>query len=491
MKFAHLADSHLGYRQYGLLEREQDFYDVFDKCVDKIIEEKCDFVIHSGDLFDKSQPSPNALLRFQKSFFRLKEANIPVYAIAGNHDSVRKKGVIPPQVLFRDLGLILLSPNHPMDSYNGVLICGMPYVTKSNKSVLREAYKLFEEEANKYVTSILVAHQGIDKYLPFNPELEIGDLPDNFDYYAMGHIHNYINDAYGKGRLVYPGSSEISKSDEVLDYNKKGKGFAIVELTDGEPLVKRVTVDLPRKFIKTTINYDDLDKKLSLIKNKIKDLEKPPVVEIVVENGDFSASEVNEIIREALNDYCLVLRPKFKPNKSNDEILTGDSNLGSRQLLAEALNKKYNNSKITDFAVELLNSLSHDGSEEASLVCENFYNKHFASDRLNEIDSNIKKLDDFNVDNDETESNDDLNNNSNNDLSSNELNNDLEESDESKESNKIINKTNPIIQEKLESNNKKFKSSEDFEDKNREALDSESVIREKLDKNQTTLFIER
>ena len=220
-------------------------------------------------------------------------------------------------------------------------------------------------------------------------------------------------------------------------------------------------------------------------------MEKPPVVEIVVENGDFSASEVNEIIRESLNDYCLVLRPKFKPNKSNDEILTGDSNLGSRQLLAEALNKKYNNSKITDFVVELLNSLSHDGSDEASLVCENFYNKHFASDRLNEIDSNIKKLDDFNVDNDETESNDDLNNNPNNDLSSNELNNDLEESDESKESNKIINKTNPIIQEKLESNNKKFKSSEDFEDKNREALDSESVIREKLDKNQTTLFTER
>ena len=52
MKFAHLADTHLGYRQFGLLEREKDFYEVFDKIIDKIIEEKVDFVIHSGDLFD-------------------------------------------------------------------------------------------------------------------------------------------------------------------------------------------------------------------------------------------------------------------------------------------------------------------------------------------------------------------------------------------------------------------------------------------------------
>ena len=36
MKFAHLADTHLGYRQYGLFEREKDFYEVFEKVIDKI-----------------------------------------------------------------------------------------------------------------------------------------------------------------------------------------------------------------------------------------------------------------------------------------------------------------------------------------------------------------------------------------------------------------------------------------------------------------------
>ena len=45
MKFAHLADTHLGYRQYGLFEREKDFYEVFEKVIDKIIEENVDFVV--------------------------------------------------------------------------------------------------------------------------------------------------------------------------------------------------------------------------------------------------------------------------------------------------------------------------------------------------------------------------------------------------------------------------------------------------------------
>ena len=105
MKFAHLADTHLGYRQYGLFEREKDFYEVFEKVIDKIIEENVDFVVHSGDLFETARPSPMALLTFQKDLLKLKGAGIPMYAIAGNHDIVMRKGSIPPQVIFKKLGL--------------------------------------------------------------------------------------------------------------------------------------------------------------------------------------------------------------------------------------------------------------------------------------------------------------------------------------------------------------------------------------------------
>ena len=86
IKFAHLSDTHLGYRQYGLEKRESDFYNTFTRVIDDIISENVDFVIHSGDLFETNRPPNNAHFTFQKALKKLNDANIPIYTIAGNHD---------------------------------------------------------------------------------------------------------------------------------------------------------------------------------------------------------------------------------------------------------------------------------------------------------------------------------------------------------------------------------------------------------------------
>ena len=151
MRFAHLSDSHLGYRQFGILEREQDFYDVFARNIDKIIEMDVDFVIHSGDLFDNNRPSTEALLAFQKALLRLKEAKIPIYAIAGNHDSILRKDALPPQVLFKDIGLNLISPDNPLYNEGAVLICGIPYMPSSQGRALKERYDQLSRIADKYL----------------------------------------------------------------------------------------------------------------------------------------------------------------------------------------------------------------------------------------------------------------------------------------------------------------------------------------------------
>ncbi|MBU2560126.1 metallophosphoesterase, partial [archaeon] len=111
MRFAHISDTHMGIRQYNLDEREQDFYAAFHESVDKIIESKCDFVIHSGDMFDEPRPQVKAMVEARDAIDRLLGADIPIFAIAGNHDILMRKGAVPPHALYKKLEM--LTPKNP------------------------------------------------------------------------------------------------------------------------------------------------------------------------------------------------------------------------------------------------------------------------------------------------------------------------------------------------------------------------------------------
>ncbi|SDA39729.1 metallophosphoesterase family protein [Methanobrevibacter millerae] len=377
MKFAHLADTHLGYRQFGLYEREKDFYEVFERIIDRIIEEKVDFVIHSGDLFDNARPSPLALFTVQKALIKLKNANIPIFAIAGNHDTVMRKGAIPPQVLFKKFGLKVISPINTNYMFEDVFIAGLPFYPSSQDKNLKNKLSELSKKAANHEKSILVLHQGIDKYFNLQYELEIGDVPDNFNYYAMGHLHNYINDDFGKGKLVYPGSSEVWKTTELGDYRKNGKGFVIVDFDSAKPSVTRIKIDLPREFIEKTLDYDTLAHGVEEIKETIKDFDKKPILNLTVENVT-STTAAYDLITEELDDLSLMVRPKFiTPGEENiDLIIDKENALGPIEVLSSRL-ESYDDEDITKLAIELYNLLSKDEIEESRQLIDEFYKERY------------------------------------------------------------------------------------------------------------------
>ncbi len=380
MKFAHLADTHLGYRQYGLFEREKDFYEVFDKVIDKIIEEKVDFVIHSGDLFETARPSPMALLTFQKGLLKLKGAGIPMYAIAGNHDVVMRKGAIPPHVIFKKLGLKVISTINPTYLHGDIFIAGLPYYPASHGKALKSKLAELSKKASSHDKSILVLHQGIDKYFSMNYELEIGEIPDNFDYYALGHIHKYVNDAYGKGRLVYPGSGEIWKTSELPDYKKNGKGFVVVDFDGSKPVVKRVTVDVPREFMEKTIDYNDLESGIASIKEVIKGFDKKPILKITIKEVESDTSRVYDIIKEELGDLALMIRPTFVMAGEELELIEVESKkLGPEQLLESQL-EGYGNSEVTTLAIDLYHLLSKEKLDESQELINQYFDDHYVNE---------------------------------------------------------------------------------------------------------------
>ena len=395
MRFAHLSDSHLGTRQFGLMERETDFYDVFAKNIDKIIEKDVDFVIHSGDLFDNNRPSTEALLAFQKALLRLNEEKIPIYAIAGNHDSILRKGAMPPLVLFKDLGLKVLSQDNPVYTEGPVLICGIPYVASSQALALKDIYAQLSKLADKYLKSILVSHQGIDKWMHEDThEIELSEMPKNFDYYAMGHIHNYIEEDFGKGKLVYPGSMEIWRTSENNDnYREYGKGFVVVDLSYDTPEIERVKIDLPREFYNEIIDYNKFEERLPIIKKEIESLENKPMLDLTVVGGDFESSEVYEIIKETLGDSVLNLRPSFKPDKvlTEEESINPDNILDPRTLLHMKVNDKYGKDA-GNLSINLLDNLSIGRVDDAKIISDRYYSEHYHAVEENDSDSNQDKI---------------------------------------------------------------------------------------------------
>lgn len=375
MQFAHLADTHMGYRQYGLSERENDFFEVFDQAIEEVVGERPDFAIHSGDLFEYSRPPTRALLTAQKCILRLKEEKIPIYAIAGNHDVVMRKNALPPQILFKDFGLKLISPRNPYYLEGDVFIGGAPYTSKYHSKQLVERLEGIEKSSVDFDKRILVLHQGIDRYIPYEYELKIGDVPQSFNYCAFGHIHERVVDDFGEGKLAYPGSTEIWRSNEVEGYRKNGKGFYLVDISGDIPEIENIDLKLPREFIKETIKYSQLQDELSRINQYISNLPRKPILMVTVEGGNFSRSEVYETLNKALSDSCLALRSNYRPTAVEDEknpFEDGKEALDIKKMIEHNL-KDFNNQQVNELATGLLRELSDGDLKTAEDMVRNFY----------------------------------------------------------------------------------------------------------------------
>ena len=191
VRIAHLADTHLGYKQYNLDEREKDIYDSLEEIGDKILEEHADIVIHSGDLFDSPRPTPQAYRAFKKFLTKL-DGKAKIFAVLGDHDRPKSRG-LAPHVLFEDQMQILgVSGNAEHQSCEGdgqdVLIAGLSNLSRTYHVVLVEELKKLGALRLDGKLSVLVLHEGIDKFLPFEGAFELGldEVPKNFDYLRWG-----------------------------------------------------------------------------------------------------------------------------------------------------------------------------------------------------------------------------------------------------------------------------------------------------------------
>ncbi len=270
MKFAHIADVHLGREQFNQPFRYEDYLKAFREAIEKSVRANVDFILIAGDLFHVSRPSPRTIRDAVEVLELPRRKGIPVFAIEGNHDkTIRETSVFD---LLEHLGLIYtvglkreprkgefqeskrLSENRYLvwGKVGDLEIHGLRHHTRwqliRNDGAINVLRALFKGKKG-----ILMLHQAIDylaKDTPYQDafDLRLSELPDGFSYYALGHIHvrriAEPSQTGLSGPLAYPGSlerTEVREASHLIRYstrdkkpkvmgNREGpKGFYIVE----------------------------------------------------------------------------------------------------------------------------------------------------------------------------------------------------------------------------------------------------------------------
>lgn len=370
MRIAHVSDTHLGYKQYNLDIREQDFYDAFHQVIDKCLEERVDVIIHAGDLFDNYHPPIKALLSLKEGIDKL-NGKIKFLTVLGEHDIPKRKAKIPHELF----NIQILGKSFTLESIKieDVLFAGISNLRTMNKEHLKKELKIFDKIAENSKNSVLILHQAIKKYLPFKGvyQLTLDDLPKKANYYALGHIHATNVLKFGEGYLVYSGATEIKKQDEVTTWQKKGKGFYIVDIEDGNVEYEFIPLDIRPQL------------RLELEASEVKDLpkylekENKPVVNLKIYGKDLDRALIQQNVEKLLKNKVIYHKIRFSEKKSK-EIKISKDNYDLQAIFVE----HFEDEKMGQFAKGLYDDLSKGNKDSAINLANKYLKEEFIEDDI-------------------------------------------------------------------------------------------------------------
>jgi DNA repair exonuclease SbcCD nuclease subunit len=370
MIFSHISDTHLGLQQYGLEEREQDIYDSFNQAIDISIKDKVDFVIFAGDIFHTPNPSGKAILQMANALKRLKQNSIESFFILGEHDISRIRAT-PVSYVYHNLEFSKYVGRGEPVYYKDVMIAGLDKIRKNEITAFEEKFRKLDSLAKQHNGhKILVLHQGITELNQFAGELNASDLPKNFTYYAMGHLHDKLVKDFDhlRGPLAYPGSTEMTTSEGIKETEK---GFFEVDISSNEAKPAWIKLDTRPQF-STKIDFEEFDDSITKVIEKIGTFGKKPIIEIKIHGKtterDVVEAKVLQIIPKTL--HC-----SWKISQTDDgtSVLLDRPTRIDEELFKLAVNA-LKSEKLAGFAVnDLLPLLSTNQLEQATeLVIENF-----------------------------------------------------------------------------------------------------------------------
>jgi DNA repair protein SbcD/Mre11 len=263
VKLAHIADPHLGIRQYhrqtagGINQREADVAQAFRAAIDGVIEAAPDVVVIAGDLFHSVRPTNAAIVFAFRQLQRLREAlpDAPIVLIAGNHDTPRSVETGSILRLFEEVGVQVATtePRRFVYPEHDLSIFAVP-----RQALLSPERPLLQPEGPQR-RQILIVHLEVEG--EYSIPVGAGDYGgavlnrrdlhlEDWTYVALGHYHTQhrvAKNAWYAGALDYIGPNIWGERADESEHGDHGKGWLLVDLDTG--MVERRAVPAARDVL--------------------------------------------------------------------------------------------------------------------------------------------------------------------------------------------------------------------------------------------------
>jgi DNA repair exonuclease SbcCD nuclease subunit len=294
MKLAIVSDLHIGYEKFtdDAIAQAREALELASASADAIL--------LPGDIFDKRAPKPEAIAQainlfrdVSKKPWKAKVASftgkgasyttIPVIAIPGTHERTAE-GKDNPLNLLALAGLLVdTSEATTVIGRDGerIAIFGLGGLSEER---VKEKLKELDPKPVKDAFNIFMFHQSVYELLPFSEDaIHYEELPDGFDLYLCGHIHNKIEAIVHGKKFLIPGSTVIT---QLRDAEQEQKGFIIFDTSNYTYEFRRIN---SRAYIQKLLHFDEaepkdvLDRCESEINAILSKHKTKPIVKLVLE----------------------------------------------------------------------------------------------------------------------------------------------------------------------------------------------------------------
>jgi exonuclease SbcD len=269
------ADNHLG-RYYAkmspsvLAERRKRLRGAFEQVVQFACEQPAHLFLIAGDLFDSPNPRNIERTYVADALRRLREHDVTVIAIGGNHDTPKsstEQGGYVPQSVYHELGALVFFDQGPtvqpwIDEIDSVRVAVGGITPSPNLLPGHNPLDGVTFDGDEAEVRILLTHCAIEGTI--HPDAQEAILSraaieslQGVDYLFAGNIHRYSTFVLGGKRVVVPGATEWM---DFGDREDDKAGFVYLEIEPGrvdrQPQYKPIT---PQPRAEVLIRVTELD----------------------------------------------------------------------------------------------------------------------------------------------------------------------------------------------------------------------------------------